>query len=68
MALALYEKYLKLSPSWKLETTINDEMKVIMFDGPRTECTHRRTLQQSSPSGDIWQQYLPLKSVPILTH
>jgi hypothetical protein len=41
MALALYEKYLKLSPSWKLESTINDEKKVIIFDGPRTACTVR---------------------------
>ncbi|KAJ1702765.1 hypothetical protein LUZ63_002544 [Rhynchospora breviuscula] len=68
MALTLYEKYQKLPPSWKLETSITDEKNVIEFDGPSTECRHHRTQQQSSPSGDVWQQYLPSKSVAILTH
>ncbi|KAF3321614.1 Glycosyl transferase family 8 [Carex littledalei] len=68
MALALYEKYQKLPPSWKLENSINDEKKVTRFDGPRTECRHYRTQQQSPHNGETWQQYLHSKSVAILTH
>ncbi|XP_073005081.1 uncharacterized protein [Typha latifolia] len=72
IALAFYDKYLKLPTTWTLGTSekssANGETKVLRFDGPARLCSKSEHSHQRSDYGDSWQQYISTKSLAILNH
>lgn len=71
MTLALYEKYLRLSPSWKVvhsEPQTDEEIKVISYDGEMRICPGIKTRQVEPSHGNVWRRYLHPKSQIILEH
>lgn len=68
LVLALHDKYLTLSPTWKVRDRIssetNHEEKLIRFDGARA-CSSKHNTQEVG-LGNSWEQYLPPSSSRIL--
>ncbi|XP_007024858.2 PREDICTED: uncharacterized protein LOC18596369 isoform X1 [Theobroma cacao] len=71
IALALYNRYLKLSNSWLVKEPasleITEKSMVIHYDGPKVVCPEFRndTIPESS-HGNLWMKYLPSMSNQIL--
>lgn len=71
IALALYNRYLKLSDSWLLKEPasleIAEKSMVIHYDGPKIVCSEfeNDTIPRSS-HGSLWIKYLPSMSNQIL--
>lgn len=68
--LVFYNKYLKLSSSWKslnsiLSVTYN-ETRVLRFDGPRRTCSEDENVNKGFDFGNNWKQYLHPKSDAVL--
>lgn len=72
VALAFYDKYHKLPSAWKLGTslpiTVDDETKVLHFDGPAKVCSKHARQNEESEYGNVWQKYLPPNSNIILSY
>ncbi|XP_077243717.1 putative galacturonosyltransferase 6 [Tasmannia lanceolata] len=63
IVLALYDKYLKLSSTWKVSNSTsitNVEANIFRFDGARKLCSeHDHQDIQELKFGHLWEQYLP---------
>ncbi|PNT53360.1 hypothetical protein POPTR_001G081100v4 [Populus trichocarpa] len=70
LALALYNRYLKLSSSWLVKDITSPEVNnsmIIYYDGPKTSCIKSISGAASEYShGNVWTQYLPSISDRIL--
>ncbi|GMI77795.1 hypothetical protein HRI_001448800 [Hibiscus trionum] len=69
IALALYNRYLKLSDSWlvKEPADITEKSMIIHYDGPKIVCSEFGNDNVSrSPHGNSWLKYLPSMSNQIL--
>ncbi|KAJ6945829.1 hypothetical protein NC651_000791 [Populus alba x Populus x berolinensis] len=70
VALALYNRYLKLSSSWLVKDITSSEVNnsmIIYYDGPKTSCSESVSGAASKYSGgNVWTQYLPSISDRIL--
>ncbi|KAH7661071.1 Glycosyl transferase family 8 protein [Dioscorea alata] len=68
--LVFYNKYLKLSSSWKslnpILSVTHNETRVLRFDGPRRACSEDENVNQGFDFGNNWKQYLNPKSDAIL--
>ncbi|KAF8709921.1 hypothetical protein HU200_029639 [Digitaria exilis] len=63
IALALYDKYMKLPSNWKRADANAD---ILNYDGPSKVCSEDGRQDEQSSSGDNWRQYLNQKSEAIL--
>lgn len=72
IALALYNRYLKLPSDWKLDATVPPKVdngsNVLHYDGPIRICSEVSKQRVGSDIGNIWRHYLPPKSDAILDH
>ena len=70
VALALYNRYLKLSSSWLVKDITSSEVNnsmIIYYDGPKASCIESISGAASKYSdGNVWTQYLPSISDRIL--
>jgi len=63
IALALYDKYLKLPSIWK---RANANADILNYDGPKKVCSDDGRQHEKSSYGDNWKEYLHQKSEAIL--
>ncbi|CAN6291658.1 unnamed protein product [Urochloa humidicola] len=63
IALALYDKYLKLPSIWKRADANAD---ILNYDGPNKVCSEDGRQQEQSSYGENWKQYLHQKFEAIL--
>jgi len=63
IALALYDKYLKLPSIWK---RANANADILNYDGPKKVCSDDGRQHEQSSYGDNWKEYLHQKSEAIL--
>ena len=63
IALALYDKYLKLPSIWK---RANANANILNYDGPKKVCSDDGRQHEKSSYGDNWKEYLHQKSEAIL--
>ncbi|KAH9747477.1 hypothetical protein KPL70_004730 [Citrus sinensis] len=63
IALALYDRYLKLSSSWLVTdstSSVVNKSLAIRYDGPMTACSEFGDGANMEPArGDLWKQHLP---------
>ncbi|XP_062214426.1 uncharacterized protein LOC133915323 [Phragmites australis] len=64
IALAFYDKYLKLPLNWK---RANANADILNYDGPKNVCSEDGRQHEQAGYGEIWHQYLHKKSEAILS-
>ncbi|KAL6894193.1 hypothetical protein ACP4OV_008291 [Aristida adscensionis] len=64
IALAFYDKYLKLPSNWSRANANSD---ILNYDGPKNVCSEDGRQHEQAGHGEIWQQYLHQKSEAILS-
>jgi len=72
VALALYNRYLKLPSVWKLHDSMPSEFRnetnILLYDGPLRVCSEDMRQHQGLDTSNLWRQYLNPKSDVILAH
>ncbi|WVZ60747.1 hypothetical protein U9M48_010728 [Paspalum notatum var. saurae] len=63
VALAFYDKYMKLPSNWK---RADDNTDILNYDGPKNVCSEDGRQHEQSGYGATWQKYLHQKSEAIL--
>lgn len=70
VALALYNRYLKLSSSWLVSDSTSSVVNAslaVHYDGPKTVCSEFGDGATVEPArGDLWKQHLPPMSDQIV--